>query len=271
MNSNSGGKKRQWFWAVVPAVVLLELVIEWRLPHSVPDDADWAAAAESIARQKKANDLVVIAPDWADQGREYLADLMSFKDFGRFDTTDYDRIFEVAAYGARAAETEGIEPVSSSKFGKVAVRTYELSRRTKVVYDFRDHLRSVAREGVGNLSPKFMIDRRFQPRYAIPVSLRKRRVVLTFKDVPLEGVLHGYHFLDYREARYNKGTAVVFRIFVEGKIFQSHHPKKPLHLHVVRVLCKRHPKGRPGYKFPPAGPVPSLLIPRVRQTWAALY
>lgn len=218
MKSNFAGKGRQWLFAIVPAAVLLEIFLQWRIPGDIPDDDEWLRAAESIRAQKASADLVIISPEWADQGRMFLGELMTFKDFGRFDTTRYSRIFEVSAYGAMAPETREMEPVSRESFGRIEVRTYKLSRNAEVLYDFRDHVKDAIFEGTARVSPKIMVDREFHPRYALPVSLKKGGGVLIFKNVPLHGVLRGYGFLDYREARYNKGQPVAFRIYIDGKL-----------------------------------------------------
>jgi hypothetical protein len=213
-------RKLLLLWGAVPVILFLELVSQWEVPRGVPTRRDWAAAAEAVAGEKGDRDLVVISPAWASQGRMYFKSLISDKDFGRFDTTTYRRIFEVSIGGARSEETEGLAPDYVMELGNLTVSRYSPGSRVRVVYDFLTHsssadtsLRKPPRITLG-------IDHFFKPRRVIQIPLRPRRSTLTFDDVPFGGTLYGYGVIivqDYRASNYDEGGPVALTIFVDDK------------------------------------------------------
>ncbi|MDD5307742.1 MAG: hypothetical protein PHU25_10520 [Deltaproteobacteria bacterium] len=224
-----------WLWGLVPAIALAEMVMQWRIPRQEPSSDEWKAAARAIGAEKGVNDLVVTAPAWATQGRMSLGALVPVADFGRFDTTRYDRVFEVSLNGARAPETEGLPVESEESFGRIAVRRYRLSPRATVLYDFMQHLGEAHRENGGYTNPVLMIDHWFNPRFVMPVPLKRRTVALTFENVPTGGVLRGYGLIGYRSGRFNKGGPVSLRVFVDGAhvggaSFRNFGPLEPFEL-----------------------------------------
>ncbi len=210
--------KLAWLWIIIPAVAVLEIFFQWRIPLSEPSDRDWKEAAKAITGEKKAGDLVIIAPDWASQGRMFLKGLITVDDFGRFNTTTYKRIHELSINGARSKETEGLTPKSEKDFGRITLRKYELPPPEEILYDFGKHVGSAKPEGFKPRRPRLIIDHWFFPRLAIHVPLvRKGMAALTYENVPLNGVLSVHAVIGYREARGNKGTPVRLSAFVNGK------------------------------------------------------
>jgi hypothetical protein len=221
-----------WLWGIVPAIALAEMVMQWRIPRQEPSPEEWQAAAHAIEAEKGVNDLVVIAPAWATQGRMYLGTLVPVADFGRFDTTRYDRIFEVSVGGARAPETAALAAESDESFGRLLVRRYRLPVRATILYDFAKHLGEARRENGGYSNAVLMIDHWFNPRFVMPVPLKRRPVPLVFENVPTGGVLRGYGIIGYRSGGFDKGGPVSLRISVGktpvgGASFRNFGPLEP--------------------------------------------
>jgi hypothetical protein len=207
-------------WGVVPVIAVLELVFQWLIPRRVPSAEDWEAAARAVADEKERDDLVVIVPDWASQGRMYFKDLISKRDFGRFDTTTYRHLFVVSAHGAEAKEADGLEPEHTVHFGNLEVCRYALPKKQRVVYDFSEHLEDATFSGKGPLTEGLTIDHAFIPREVLRVPLSPRRSTVTFEDVPLKGTLYGYGVIgtkDYRASNYDEGGPVEISIYIDGK------------------------------------------------------
>jgi hypothetical protein len=93
---------------------------------SVPDDAAWGRAAETVRARHQPGQLIVFAPAWIDPvGRMFLGDLIPVEMAGRQDADRYGVIWELSVRGARAPETRGLRPTWSGSFGGVTVRLFE--------------------------------------------------------------------------------------------------------------------------------------------------
>lgn len=204
------------FWLLIPAAIALEVFLQWRIPQKEPMEEDWKAAAAAVKEQKGPDDLVIISPDWAVQGRMYFKGLIGFADFGRFDTTAYRRIFEVSIDGAKSPDTKDLGPEHTDRFGNLTVSRYRLPEPAEILYSFTDRWKDGAYKKTKKQKPRLMIDHWFHPREVIDVSL-KSKASITFEDVPLGGVLRGYAVIGYREGRFNKGDPIRLRIFLNGK------------------------------------------------------
>ena len=201
---------------MVPIWALFEVFLQWRIPRWEPTEDDWHAAVRAVEAEKQPGDLVVIAPDWAVQGRMYFEKLISWKDFGRFDTRAYRRIFEVSGGGASAPETDDLSPDSVRTFGKLTVARFDRGEPDKILYDFRDHLKKATLGRFIDKHPKIIIDHWFQPRYVIGTRL-SAPTEMTFREVPMRGVLRVVAFIDYREGRYDKGAPARLTVYVNDK------------------------------------------------------
>jgi hypothetical protein len=58
--------------AVVATTALVSILFWLRLPSRLPTDADYEKANELIASQLKPGDIIVLAPFWAQRGRQFL-------------------------------------------------------------------------------------------------------------------------------------------------------------------------------------------------------
>lgn len=218
MSEASSSGRLVWLWALVPLVVLLEVSLQWSIPRWEPSEEDWRSAARSVISQKQKDDLVVIAPAWATQGRMYLSEAITLEDFGRFGISRYDRVIEVSAGGASAPETDGLHLESEEEHGKLTVRRYRTGGKADVVYDFTENWRSARCVGSGCISRRLVIDHWFNPRLVFPVALKSTIVTAIFEDVPLGDLIWGHGIVGYREGRFDKGGPVVFKVYVDGKL-----------------------------------------------------
>jgi hypothetical protein len=130
----------------VAAAVLLLAVVEALTallsPLRTPSDADWAAAAAWVRSEHRESDLIVAAPDWADQVlRLHLGDLLPAKKAARLDHQIYGRIWVLSQRGAETEE--GIEDGPGTRlqverrFGQLTVGRYERPALA-LRYDFVD-------------------------------------------------------------------------------------------------------------------------------------
>ena len=90
-------RRRRVSAGVVAAVLLLalaETATAIIAPLRAPSDADWRAAAATVRAGFRPGDLIVAAPDWADQVmRLHLGDLVPVKVAARLDAARYGRIW----------------------------------------------------------------------------------------------------------------------------------------------------------------------------------
>ncbi len=213
--------KHLFLWSLVPVVIVAEVYSQWRIPRQEPFEHDWKAAAEAVEAEKTARDLVVIAPEWAVQGRMHFKSMMTWKDFGRFDTSTYHRIFEVSMMGAKSPETVGLSPDKTEQFGRLTVATYTLPTPDAVVFDFTDHLKNAVLKGVEK-RPKMVIDHRFTPRRVAAMKL-VNPASLELDKVPMDGTLRVYGIIGYFEARFDDGEPVRLSVFVNDKRIAVEH------------------------------------------------
>jgi hypothetical protein len=218
MMRGSDKPKTAWLWAIVPFVVLLEILFQWKIPRNQPSAEEWIDAAEFVKENKKQHDLVIVSPSWAVQGRMFLgASILPFEEFGHFDTTRYARIIELSLNGSRSKETAGLEPKSKRRFGRLMVMIYDLPPRAEIVYNFIQNWKRARFEKTGKQPPILTVDHWFNPRYVQIVQLGPKSASISFPDVPLEGVIHGHGIIDYRSGRFGKGDPVSLSVFVNDR------------------------------------------------------
>ena len=209
--------KIHWLWLLIFAVVAAEVFLQWRIPSSDPSKEEWVKAAQAVMAQKQDGDLVVIAPSWATQGRIYLKPAIALRDFGRFETSTYDRIIEVSLNGERAPETRGLVLESEQDIGRISVCRYRTRGTAKILFDFLDEPYFLKMDGDKVKGTVIIIDHWFNPRLVVPFKLKKTPILRFYKDVPLNGVIHGHAVIGYREGRFNKGGPVKLEIFVNDE------------------------------------------------------
>jgi hypothetical protein len=234
-------RRRRVSAALVAAILLLALTEAGAAliaPLRAPTDADWRSAEATIRGGFRPGDLIVAAPDWADQVmRLHLGDLVPIKMAARLDDARYGRVWEISQRGARAGEARGTVG-ASSKHGALTVRRWERPPAV-VTFDFFDQWAKarVVRAEPGREVPCERLDDRFQcpdlsfnfvrPQLMeIGTTLRDAlyvqpvggsTVLVEFAQVPLGRELvvgGGLHHVWLR--KYGDGT-VKLRVLVDGK------------------------------------------------------
>jgi hypothetical protein len=229
--------------AIAAALVLLALVETANAllaPLRAPRDQDWVAAAAMVRAGWKPGDLIVAAPDWADQVmRLHLGDLVPVKVAARMDSARYGRIWEIGQRGARSSDTAGARVAAESRHGALTLRRWERPA-AQVSYDFLEHWRDARVErlepGRGEIACDRQPDRFQCPliefNYVKPDLLEMgttmrnaltaqpvggATVVVEFPQVPVGKELAvgtGLHHVWLR--KYGEGT-VELRVLIDGK------------------------------------------------------
>src|SRR6188768_3500881 len=115
----------KYLWLAIPLFGLVELGASGYFARRYPQLDEWRALRSEVARIKGDNDLIVIAPDWAEPlARNALSDaLMPIADVARADEASYPRAIEVAALG-NVNPLIATWPVTAEKsIGKFVLRT----------------------------------------------------------------------------------------------------------------------------------------------------
>jgi hypothetical protein len=118
---------RQWAFAAIPAVGLLELGAHVVQTHRGVPDGDWRSARDYVAAQIKPDELVSFAPRWVDPiGRmQFGPTIATLEREARPDESRYPRAFEVSIRGEHDALLDGWRVAGEQRFGAVTVRTLE--------------------------------------------------------------------------------------------------------------------------------------------------
>lgn len=229
--------------AVVAAALLALLAVvetgaSLTASHRVASTADWQAAAAEVRAGLQPGDLIVFAPQWADQvGRSFLGDVIPVEMAARSDADRYARVWEVAIRGAHAAEATGATLVHANDHGRVHVALYE-KPSASVLYDFTAHADEarVTQSDAGRAEtpcyhdsgamgrcPGSRVERRtmeidYRPRLGVLAPADNARTThVTFADVPLGKTLVVYSGLHDYYARKNSDARVDFHVTIDGK------------------------------------------------------
>ncbi len=129
------------FWLALLVLAVVELVGHFVVRARVPADEDWEAAAAFVRADDRPEDLIAVAPRWADPLlRAHLGDRISFREAGRSDTAGFERLWVLSIRGHDAAEQPPEPPALDRPFGRVRVRRWDLGP-SPVLYDFTEHVR----------------------------------------------------------------------------------------------------------------------------------
>ena len=117
-----------WWWVflIVPAFELLGHA--WIVAR-VPEDADYAAAAEFVRRHVVPRDLISSAPAFIDPiVRRHAGDRMTAAMVGRSDNAAFERMWVISARGALPPDVPRVDPELERKFGRLRVLRYALGK-----------------------------------------------------------------------------------------------------------------------------------------------
>ncbi|MGZ3477536.1 MAG: hypothetical protein ACXWUG_29470 [Polyangiales bacterium] len=129
--------------ALLPVVGIVELALAESQKRAVPTDAEWHDAAVAVRAMKAPNEMVIVAPRWAEPlGRKALGDvdksLVELKMAGRSDLEAVPRVVELSIRNQDDPQTKGWKLVEERKFGHVKVRVLENPKPDKLVRDLID-------------------------------------------------------------------------------------------------------------------------------------
>ncbi len=125
----SGGTAPSWrryLFLLVPAAGVLELGAHIAQTRSAPPEADWRAARSYVEAHAKPEDLVTVAPRWAEPlaGMPLGAGTWTLERAARADETRFPRAFEVSLRGEHLPALIGWSRVDEQRFGALAVTTW---------------------------------------------------------------------------------------------------------------------------------------------------
>lgn len=126
---------RKWAFVAVPAVALLEIALHLSQIANVVPASDWLAARDAVKALARPDDLVVVAPRWADPvGRQYLgSDLLTVEREARADETGFARAIQVSIGHKRAPELADWKRTAEQTVGALTVTTLENPASVRVL------------------------------------------------------------------------------------------------------------------------------------------
>jgi hypothetical protein len=124
------------------ALGLFELFGHLYFAKRGPAPSDWAALVPVVAEARKAGELVVVAPGWAEPlARQALGDaVFPLRDVARPDVSRYESALEISALGEHGQELLGWQETARREVGPFVVRNMKNPAAAKVVFDFVDGL-----------------------------------------------------------------------------------------------------------------------------------
>jgi len=142
MNAETAPKAGPFALAAVVIVTLgalFEAGVALTAQSRVATAIDWQGAGQVVRAGLQPGDLIVIAPEWADQvGRSYFGDVIPVEMAARADADHYGRIWEVSIRGAHADEVKGLVAKHVEHRGLVTISLYE-KPAVGLSYDFTTH------------------------------------------------------------------------------------------------------------------------------------
>jgi hypothetical protein len=133
----------RYLWFLVPALAVGELVAHGAFARRAPRVEEWRELSEPVRRLKRPNDLLVVAPLWAEPvARHALGDApFPLDQVARADASSFARALEISAVGARAEETRSWAVVAEERAGRFTLRVLENPAPVMPRYRFIDHVR----------------------------------------------------------------------------------------------------------------------------------
>ncbi len=124
------------------ALGIAELGAHFACSRRDPDFEDWTSLAGPVSEERKAGELVVVAPSWAEPlARQALGDeVFPLRDVARPDVSRYRTALEIAAFGESSPELAGFREAGRRVVGPFVLRRLENPSPAEVVFDFVDGL-----------------------------------------------------------------------------------------------------------------------------------
>jgi tRNA A-37 threonylcarbamoyl transferase component Bud32 len=188
--------------AALVLVAVWEIAVLLAAKVGAPEDADWRAAAQALAAEHRATDLIVFAPGWIDPvGRRWVGSLMRIEDAARLDDVRYPRVWELSIRGVSSGVTGTV--AYDRRFGAVRLRRFERSA-PKITWS------------MGARPQLFEVG--FEPHRCVLIVPRAGQPQQTaFDDVELGDELAvAAGLADFRSRRDNTARAIL-RVLVDGQ------------------------------------------------------
>jgi hypothetical protein len=133
---------KTWAFVAIPAVAIIELVAHARQTAPEATAEDWRAAREAVKSMVQPEDLVVVAPWWAEPiGRMHLGDeIMTLPRVARADVDRFPRAIEIAQGGRHTDELKGWATESKRDVGGLTIRVLKNPSPRKVIDDLVSHV-----------------------------------------------------------------------------------------------------------------------------------
>ena len=131
-----------YFALLVPALGLGELLAHVYFSRRAPSIEEWRELSDSVRRLKRPEDLLVIAPPWAEPvARHALGDgPFPLEQVARADASSYARAVEISALGDRTDETRNWRVVSEEPRGRFTLRVLANPAPVTPKYRFLEHV-----------------------------------------------------------------------------------------------------------------------------------
>ena len=133
---------RRLFLLLVPALGVLELAAHQFFAGRAPEVAEWQALSAPLSKLVEADDLVLVAPEWAaPMARHALGDrFFDLAAVARADETSFRRAIEISAMGERGEATSAWRVASEVDSGRFTLRVLENPAAERPTYRFLDHV-----------------------------------------------------------------------------------------------------------------------------------
>ncbi len=130
--------RARFLWLLVPFAGLVELGLFAKDASRAPRITEWQAMRTEVARLKRASDLLVVAPEWADPIARFAFgdELMPVADEARADVTTYARAVEVDTLDASVPELDGWGVTAEHRSGRFRIRVRENPKPEHVLFSF---------------------------------------------------------------------------------------------------------------------------------------
>lgn len=137
---------RKWraLWLAIPLLGLVELGAHEVFARRAPTPEQWRDARSTLEGLRQSQELVVVAPPWAEPLARFAFGDASFPldQMARPDVTAFERAIEVSILGQRSEELSGWRVIDQRRSGKLSFRVLENPAPARVAFDFVGDLRA---------------------------------------------------------------------------------------------------------------------------------
>ena len=128
----------RWLWLGVPLFGLAELGAHQYFAHRAPNPAEWQALRPAVAALRQSDELVVVAPYWAEPmaRQAFGTEFFPVMEVARPDVTAFRRAIEVGILGERSVELASWRLVEERQQGRFRLRVLENPQPRTARFDF---------------------------------------------------------------------------------------------------------------------------------------